>query len=402
MSNKNTLLFNDWLNSARERVKSASVKVAADEEALTGIKDPNEQGTVAPPAHHDGNDRAKLQLPANKSNFGEADKGHNLMGETSPNGVGQGHYVTPVNGDAKDKAATTPTAPLDKIANMLRESVVALQAAAEPVAEPVAEPSAEPAAETAAEPAAPVKEAAHEFDLPSDLTQNEDIMRKLASIGAMMVGCEEGAQAVAEVLERRCGEEEAASLITAAREQAIKMASAMEDEGSRKEPSHDSEAEIFAKRASVCANSHNAWLNYFQTAIEKQAYTQGAIDGEQAAQAMEAGNAPVIPGTEEAGMSDEDVLQVIQGMIQSGEITTEEAEALLAATAQDGEVTLDEIVAYLEQAVASGEMSQEEAAAKLQAITGGGAGAPAEEAPVDPAVAEGVAKAASVIGDLFN
>lgn len=382
MSNKNTLLFNDWLNSARERVKSASVKVAADEEALTGIKDPNEQGVVAPPAHHDGNDRAKLQLPANKSNFGEADKGHNLMGETSPNGVGQGHYITPVNGDAKDKAATTPTAPLDKIANMLRESVVALQSTAAPVAEPV-------------------KEAAHEFDMPADLTQNDDIMRKLASIGAMMIGCEEGAQAVAEVLERRCGEEEANALITSAREQAIKMASAVE--------SQPTEEEIFAKKASVCAESHNAWLNYFQTEIEKRAYAQGAVDGEQAAQAMEAGAAPEIPGTEEDGMSDEDVLQVIQEMIQSGEIAPEEAEALLASTAQDGEVTLDEVVAYLEQAVASGEVSQEEAAALLQAITQGGAGeaaapeeAAAAEAPVSPEVAEGVAKAASVIGTLFN
>ena len=392
MSNKNTLLFNDWLNSARERVKSASVKVAADEEALTGIKDPNEQGVVAPPAHHDGNDRAKLQLPTNKSNFGEADKGHNLMGETSPNGVGQGHYITPVNGDAKDKAATTPTAPLDKIANMLRESVVALQSTAAPVAEPV-------------------KEAAHEFDMPADLTQNDDIMRKLASIGAMMIGCEEGAQAVAEVLERRCGEEEANALITSAREQAIKMASAVESQPVASQPvaSQPTEEEIFAKKASVCAEAHNAWLNYFQTEIEKRAYAQGAVDGEQAAQAMEAGAAPEIPGTEEDGMSDEDVLQVIQEMIQSGEIAPEEAEALLASTAQDGEVTLDEVVAYLEQAVASGEVSQEEAAALLQAITQGGAGeaaapeeAAAAEAPVSPEAAEGVAKAASVIGTLFN
>lgn len=386
MSNKNTLLFNDWLNSARERVKSASVKVAADEEALTGIKDPNEQGVVAPPAHHDGNNRAKLQLPTNKSNFGEADKGHNLMGETSPNGVGQGHYVTPVNGDAKDKAATTPTAPLDKIANMLRESVVALRSAAEPVAE------------------APVKEAAHEFDMPSDLTQNDDIMRKLAGIGAMMIGCEEGAQAVAEVLERRCGEEEANALICSAREQAIKMASAVEAQPVAAQPT---EEEIFAKKANACAESHAAWLDYFQTEIEKRAYAQGAVDGEQAAQAMEAGAAPEIPGTEEDGMSDEDVLQVIQEMIQSGEISPEEAEALLASTAQDGEVTLDEVVAYLEQAVASGEVSQEEAAAMLQAITQGGAqgapeAAPEAEAPVSPEAAEGVAKAASVIGALFN
>lgn len=389
MSNKNTLLFNDWLNSARERVKSASVKVAADEEALTGIKDQNEQGVVAPPANHDGNNRAKLELPTNKTNLGEADKGHNIMGETAPNGVGQGSYVTPVNGDAKDKAATTSTAPLDKIANMLRESVAALRSATV---------TPEPAA--AAKVEEPVKEAAHEFEMPADLTQNDDIMRKLASIGAMMIGCEEGAQAVAEVLERRCGEEEANALISSAREQAIKMASAVQEQ-----PQQES---AFNKQASACAESHNAWLNYFQSEIEKRAYAQGAVDGEQAAQAMEAGNAPEIPGTEGESMSDEDALQVIQSMIQSGEISPEEAEAILSATAQDGQVTLEELVAYLEQAVASGEISQEDAAALLQSITqGGAAGAPeeaaaAEAAAPSPEAAEGVAKAASVIKSLFN
>lgn len=388
MSNKNTLLFNDWLNSVQERVKSASVKVAADQEALTGIKDPNEQGTVAPKAHHDGNDRAKLELPANKSNFGTPDKGHNIMGETAPNGVGEGSYITPIDGDAKDKAATTPTAPLSKIATMLRESVEALKAAQ-------------------VAPAAPVKEAAHEFELPADLTQSEDIMSKLASIGAMMIGTEDGCNAVAEVLERRCGEEEAAALITAAREQAIKMASAqhVEEAAPAAAPAEDE----FLKQAAAAQQAHEAWFNFFQTEFEKQAYAQGAVDGEQAAQAMEGGAAPEIPGSAEEGMSDEDVMQVIQAMVQSGEISPEEAEALLAQAGGDGQVSLEEVVAYLQQAVASGEISEEEAAQiaqTLMAYAEGGAApaeeAPAEEAPVDPAAAEGVAKAASVIRDLFN
>jgi polyhydroxyalkanoate synthesis regulator phasin len=183
-----------------------------------------------------------------------------------------------------------------------------------------------------------------------------------------------------------------------------------EEEVSYEEPAYDHEAALFAKQASVCAESHDAWLNYFQTAIEKQAYAQGAVDGEQAAQAMEAGAAPEIPGTEEGGMSDDDVMQIIQEMVQTGEIAPEEAEAILAATAQDGQVTLEEIAAYLEQAVASGEIGQDEAAAIAQAIMAevqGGAGMeeapmPAEAAPVDPAAAEGVAKAASVISSLFN
>lgn len=391
MSNEKTLMFNDWLNSVQERVKSASVKVAADEEALTGIKDPNEQGTVAPPASHDGNNRAKLQLPSNKSNFGEPDKGHNLMGETAPNGVGQGSYITPINGDAKDKAATTPTAPLDKIANMLRQSVEALKTEAAPIKE-----------------AAPVKEAAHEFDLPADLTQNEDIMRKLASIGAMMIGTEDGCNAVAEVLERRCGEEEAAALISTAREQAIKMASAAAQPEVEAE-AEDAQAHEFAKKASAAEQSHAAWFDFFQTELEKQAYAQGAVDGEAAAQAMEAGNAPEIPGSGEEGMSDDDVLQVIQAMIQAGEISPEEAEVLLSQAGDDGELSLEEVTAALQQAVATGEISEEEAAQIAQAILDSAQGGmPAEEAPVaeevpvDPAAAEGVAKAASVIRSLFN
>lgn len=391
MSNKNTLLFNDWLNTVQERVKSASVKVAADEEALTGIKDPNEQGHVAPPAHHDGNNREKQQLPTNKCNCGEANKEHNLMGETSPNGVGQGHYVTPVNGDAKDKAATTPTAPLDKIATMLRESVAALKAAPVTPEAPV---------ET------PVKEAAHEFELPSDLTQDTDIMRKLASIGAMMIGCEDGCNAVAEVLERRCGEEEAAALISTAREQAIKAASAVTRPVEA--PSPTQEEVEFAKQASAAEQTHAAWINYYNTTIEKQAYAQGAVDGEAAAQAMEAGAAPEIAGSSEGGMSDEDVMQVIQAMIESGEISQEEAEALLSNAGDDGQLSLEEVTAALEQAVASGEISQEEAAQIANEILAAGQGAapeeeaPVDEVPVDPAAAEGVAKAASVVNSLFN
>ena len=143
-----------------------------------------------------------------------------------------------------------------------------------------------------------------------------------------------------------------------------------------------------SQRRLAYARSTTPGLTYFQTEIEKRAYAQGAVDGEQAAQAMEAGAAPEIPGTEGRWYVRRGRSPGIQEMIQSGEISPEEAEALLASTAQDGEVTLDEVVAYLEQAVASGEVSQEEAAALLQAITQGGAGeaaapeAAAAEAPV--------------------
>lgn len=357
------MLYNNWVSQLNARVKSASVKSAADEEAISGIKDPNEKGNVAPPAHHDGNDRVAQGLPTNLCNCGEANKEHNLFAVTTPEGVGQGSYPTPVNGVAKDEAATSSTSPLDKIAAKLNASLETLRGTA-------------------------TKQAGQaEFQMPADLAEDADIMRKLASIGVMMIGCDEGAQAVNSVLERRFGQAEAAAIINTARDQVVKQAAAAQEQ-----------EDLIEKAAST----HAAWFEAFEYPFEKQAYAQGAVDGEQVAQAAAAGEEPTIDGAE--GLSDEDVIQVLQSLIESGQVSPEEVEALLAQadTDQSGDYSLEEIAAALEAGLASGEISEEEAAAIVQAIQGGAPAAEAAAAPEAAPLPDETVKAASVIESLFN
>lgn len=189
------------------------------------------------------------------------------------------------------------------------------------------------------------------------------------------------------------------------------VADAVTDAANIEKPASANMTPEMVKYASACVQSHDAWLNYFQTELEKQAYAQGAVDGEQAAQDLAQGQEPAIDGAGEEGLSDEDIVQVIQAMAESGEIAPEEAQAVLAQL--DSDPTLDEVAAILEQAVQNQEITPEDAQAIAMQLTGGGAapeaapeGAPVpEEAPVDPEAAaaaqEGVAKAASVLNQLF-
>lgn len=378
-------LLESWLNDTQARVKSASTKVgldkeAADKEALE-MKDPNEKGVVAPKANHPGANRSMLELPPNGNNNGEANKEHNIMGTTAPNGVGQGEYPATINGVAIDEKFNSFTGPLAKMAQQLREGVAGLNASA----------TQAPA------------------DVPVSESVSPDMFQKLASIGAAVVGSEDGQQVVREIVARRAGEQEAALLINSARNDLYKaaaaeqaaMQAAMQNQILQQNAMTQEITPEMAKYASACEQTHNAWLNSFTTDFEKQAYAQGAMDGEQAAQGLAQGQEPAIDGAGEEGLSDEDIVQVIQAMAENGEIAPEEAQAVLAQL--DSDPTLDEVAAILEQAVQNQEITPEDAQAIAMQLTGGGA-AP-EEAPVDPEAAaaaqDGVAKAASVINQLF-
>lgn len=367
--NNQTQLFSAWIDNARERTKSAHTKLAADEEALTGINDPSNKGTTSIPSHADGNNRKLLNLPENKTNMEEADRRHNIMDVTKPNGTGQGSYVTPVNGNARDAAATSPTSPLDKIANSLSESLRQLQT--------------------------PTPAQAANFELPSNLHADAGLMDKLAAIGSIMVGTTEGQQAVAEALEREAGIKEASALIAMVNQE---MADAIQ-EAEIKQASTNMYYEEQMQKQAADAAAHNSWLNACTYNFEKYAYAQGAADAAALDDSAAAGAQPSIPGSDE--LSDEDVMDAIQEMVQSGEITQQDAEDLVQALSADGQVggTLEELAAELQQAVQSGEITPEQAEVIAQAILeDAGVGAP-EEVPEE--VPEGVAKTASILNDLM-
>lgn len=378
-------MFKTWLTDAEKLVKNAGVKVAADQAAMS-IADPTDKGTVSIPDCGDGSNRAANGLPANSSNMEAPNKEHNIMDVTKPNGVGQGQYVVPKDGTAADRSVTSPTTPLNKLAQALQ----GLSAASSQVA----------AASTPQ-----VKQAAPaEFALPETIAGDNDLMAKLASLGSIMMGCEEGQRAVQAVLEKRAGIEEARAIWAEAQAALEKEAAANYD---FQNMNNVYEQEMMYKQAAAAQQAHATWFNQFNTEMEKEAYAHGAEDGDAVADAIEGGADPEAM----ADVSDEEALAYIQELVESGEISQEEAEAILTAlgdSMQDG-LTGQELADALTQAVESGEITPEQATAIAQEYMAqfeGGEEADEEAAMAaaaeDPAVQEAAAEAAEKTAAVIN
>ena len=386
--------YRSWIDAARGHVKSASEKMAASVEA----SDPTNKGNVTAP----GNPLTASAVPRGYKNDNEVDHFRNIINVTDPNGTGQGEYMTPRNGNAVDASATSPTASLDKIANNLRNAIYNLQ------------------------------NSRAEYDdvyIPTGFSNDNEIMRKLAGIGQFMLGTEEGQRAVTRELEKQRGIKEASMMIAQAQREASEYANMQKmayiqrqiEEQEKAEfleklaaynymEKQAAEQQFMEKYASYCENTHRLWLDGLQTPLEKLAYMQGAVDGEQAAQSMAAGGAPMIEGAD-GGMSDTDVVQIIQEMVQSGQIAPEEAEAILQAAG--GDPSPEAIAEALRQLVQSGQIAPDEAQMLAEQILGqvGGAPMPADPgmggAPMaaDPGVkmasVTGVSGAAGIVNELF-
>lgn len=378
MANNTTLSYRQFQNSARERLEKAGHVL--NKSASFEATDPNCKGTVTTPDCGDGSNREKLNLPKNQANTNDADKLHNLLNVTKPNGTGQGEYTTPRNGTAHDQAVQSFTAPVDKLAgakSALAQALESVKQAASTSA-PAAQPEAAqaPAPEAAAtKEAAPAAAPADPAVTASDM-QSSEILAKLAALGAVAISHEEGRRVVQAALEKEAGIKEAQNIISDTTDMITKYANAQQV----------AEAEQMQKIAAASA-THQAWLSQFETDFEKQAYAQGAADGEQAAQALEAGQDP--SAGDVGDITEEDVLQVLQELVQSGQLDENDLQALLGGVQQagaDGELTPDEIAQVLDQAVQSGELSPEQATAIAQQVLGAqgdaaeAAAAPAPEA----------------------
>lgn len=385
MANTKSKAFKTWLADADSLVKSAGVKIAADQAAMS-MSDPTDKGTVAIPDCGDGSNRALNGLPANSSNMDAPNKEHNIMDVTKPNGVGQGQYVVPKDGSAADRAVTSPTAPLSKLAQSLQAlNTVSAQVAG-----------------TTVKQAAPA-----EFNLPTSIASDDSLMAKLASLGSIMMGCEEGQRAVQAVLEKRAGIEEARA-IWAEAQLALEKEAAANYEFQNMNNTYENE--LLVKQAAAARQAHATWFNQFNTEMEKEAYANGAEDGDAMADAIEGGVDP----EEMADVSDEEALEYIQALVESGQIDQEEAEAIITAlgdSMQDG-LTGQELADALTQAVESGEITPEQATAIAQEYMAqfeGGEGeeeaamaAAAEDPAVQEAAAEAAEKTAAVINHLWT
>ena len=382
--------YRSWIDAARGHVKSASEKMAASVEAT----DPTNKGNVTAP----GNPLTSAAVPSGYKNDNVVDHFRNIINITDPNGTGQGEYITPRNGNAVDASATSPTASLDKIAYNLRNAIQNLQTQNAGYAD---------------------------VQIPAGFSNNSDMMSKLANIGQFMLGSEEGQRAVARELEKQRGIKEASAMIAQAQQQAAQY-EAMQKYAAYQQAAVENayvqqalekraaQQEFMEKYAAYCEQTHRTWLEGLHTPLEKYAYMQGAADGEDAAQAMAAGGEPAIEGSD-GELSDEDVIQVIQDMVQSGEVAPEEAEAILQMAGEDP--SAESISDALRQLVESGQVSPEEAQAIVEEILSseeegaedqamaadpGMMGAdPGMDPGVKTASTHGVSGAANIVSELF-
>lgn len=280
MNNTVNLTIKDFHDGLRSSVLEARTKSASALKAT----DPNYQGNPDVPSFDTEKNRSNINLPKNPSNLHgpqDPDGTHGLCNITNPSGVGQGEYPTPVNGNARDAAFVTPSTPISKIAGNLASSTV------------------------------------DTFDMPSNLRNDIPLMQKLAYIGSQVVATKRGVKLVNDIMAKQAGLVEAQAIINSVRNDLQKQASTPVM----------SEQECFAH--------HAANLNTLQYAFEKSAYMQGAVDGEQTADAAEAG-APEQAVAPDAGeISDEEVMAAIQSLVESGQVPAEAAQAFLQRIGSD-------------------------------------------------------------------
>lgn len=345
MANSEIMTLESFRAQAMEKSAAARAGMQTKQASAPTATDPTCQGEVSIPSAGDGANRSALNLPQNRSNTTEAtakDKFHNLMNVTKPDGVGQGSYISPQNGSAQNAAVNSFTAPLDKLAEASQDLYAASSFATADVPMRV-----------------------------SDLS-DDSLMSKLAAIGQIMLGSEEGQQAVAAELEKEAGMREAQNIIS----QTTNM---MYNQNYMAQMQQAAAVEEFNKQAAACKLTHDGWLNSFATDFEKIAYMQGAADGQAAAEAVQAGQDPT--AAEDAPISEEEAAQVLEQMVQQGLINEQQLQALMQAAApmaQDG-LTEEELAQVLTQAMQAGEIDQQQAQqiAEMWLAENGAGGAPA-------------------------
>lgn len=360
-----TINYDDMVNRVHALRSEGQDKAAAD---AGGVEDPRNKGTASIPDHPDGDNPEKTKIPdgSRPTNTTGVDDGltHHV---TKPGGTGENQPPAPGDQNAKDDAFTSPTTPIEKIAgavaglNALKAETAGeteKSAAAETPTEETEKsaaaetPSGEETEKAAAEGGEkPAGETPDVEKTASDIELSDDAHIKLAS---EILADEKGREWAAEFLTERHGEKVAHAMIQdahalkeemekAAAEEAYmaKQAAAAQDEHVRhveemlKQASPE-EREVFMK----CAVAHDGAItaNYADDPIAQELYKQGAADAgmAQAMMAAEGGSPemPMLPGA--GGVEDGQIEQVVAAMVQSGELTPEEAEAIMAALAGGG------------------------------------------------------------------
>lgn len=319
------------------RAKAASNNAGGDTEAVHGIKDPQEKGT--PPGGPRGSDRpeesaAAQNLPANAVNDGTTAGNF----ETKELGAGSNKKSpTPISGDAKDQAATSPTTPLPTMDPANKSATIAQRA--QTIAARIQGLSKTAQNTSQSQSHSTNESAATDFNLGSEF---------LMKLACSILESEDGIKYAQEILTKKAGQEAAQELISGAlneQNEWVKYASAEEEAqyayAQQLQQAQEAEQYIgeLLKSASeedlramdTMSNLHDTNLSQIQNEVEKAAYMQGADDAAAMMDAEEAGGEAMIPGAEEGEASPEEIIALLDAAVASGEIDEETALAAVEA-----------------------------------------------------------------------
>jgi hypothetical protein len=377
-----------------QRVRQYQEKMASESKEASNVKvpetDPTEKGTQSIPTDAEAS-KKKQNMPSDNSN--ESSEGKHLEDrDTHPASTGKDKVKT-TDGTAKDEAATggDPTVALSKIASRAKNIVSSLKKTATESQKNENNkgnsPTDSSTADTKQKKAEVIEESSKEkkeqdvkdmkskaaTSIATNIEPNPEFLFKLAST---ILETEGGLEAVEPILRKAAGIEAAQEIMT-------KAASAYDNfvrEGYHtmmvEKQASEQQAQFFhglnemLKSASESdrglimkiASVHQDELSKISDPILKQAYMQGSMDAAAMQDAGAEGGAPTLPGSEGGEPSPEQIIELLQAMIQAGEIDEQTAAAIVQ---------------------------------ELQGAMGGG-GAPPEGG--DPAAAEAEAAAAAAAG----
>jgi polyhydroxyalkanoate synthesis regulator phasin len=333
------------IRNYQQRIKSASEEP----------NDPTNKGTVSVPVTDEGKENLPKQKPNGPANTDTNQlKGDPASPETNEDGKKE---KTPKDGNASEKVAGA----VERVLGLINKSF--------------ANNNTDKSANTSAV----VNNNDNSKAAADDIIEFTPAM--MLKLAAVMLSTEEGIRDAERHLLKQAGREEASKLIKAASEEFQQLQQVMLLEELEKQAaieyinsgaaeleeflasSSEEDRQEIAKMAKVLGTL----MDKIENPLEKQAFMQGAMEAaalDDAANEQGEGAEPTLPGAGEGEqLSIEQIIQILDALVQSGEIDEETATAVLQALIETEE---------------GGEAAGE----------------------VDPEVAESVAKAASAITDL--
>lgn len=355
---------------SRLRATHAAMNKQAAEDT-GGVSDPNDRGNTSVPKDEKA-DNALAALPQNSSG---APAARNDAGNTSATHAGLNCPV-PATGDqnAKDDAATSPTTDLGKIANNLRNLMADFngkpQSAPAKQAGNTQAQGWDPSTLTKLANSLGVDEQTISTMTPESFA---DFTRtKLANTMSLILEAEGGADAVAEILEKKAGQDEARAVI----QQAINSHAMFSKEASYEQH----QAALYMQELDQAQQALAEQFNYLtagatQHDVIKMAHYEAAID--QAAEKFnEQGLQAFLIGMKRAAA---DVEGIEQGMdpsaLEQGQMPPDEEGQ--EQPSEDG----SDLEAALTQALHEGKITPEMAAQIIQELQGAEGGEGDEGSP---------------------